>query len=97
MSIYIIRQVGSRYELAKFEDHNTPTDIYSIWRDECNCPGAYKPYTRGERKPCKHTEILKRWLDYGDDKIGMVYDSETDSFFRMFKRLDVESYLRSKT
>lgn len=65
MAQYIFRKTKVNYELAKFEDSDTPTDVYSISDRGCNCPSRYRA--------CKHTKMLSEWKKAGAMP-GIVYD-----------------------
>lgn len=69
MSQYVIRKGRLFYELAKFEDSDSPTTVYIFTKRGCSCPAG--------RRSCKHTKILKAWQQAGE-KAGIVYDDEAN-------------------
>jgi hypothetical protein len=68
MSQYLLRKVKTIYELAKFEDSDSPTAVYHISNRGCTCPAG--------RRSCKHTKIIKVWKAMGEPK-GYVFDDES--------------------
>lgn len=51
--MYLVRQVKKDiYEVAKFEDSNFPTDVYTVKSTKCNCPASYRS------KKCKHNLLV---------------------------------------
>lgn len=65
MSQYIMRKGRLFYEIAKFEDSDSPTAVYLFTKRGCNCPAS--------RNSCKHSKILKSWQQSGEI-LGAVYD-----------------------
>lgn len=74
MAQYVIRKNKIDYELAKFEDTDTPIDVYTVSNRGCNCPSRYKS--------CKHTKIVNTWKSSGEP-IGVVYDDSADVIGRL--------------
>ena len=69
MAQYIIRKNKHDYELAKFEDSDSPTDVYTISARGCNCPSRFKN--------CKHNKMLSLWKK-GGEVVGQVYDDNLE-------------------
>lgn len=67
MSQYIIRKGRLFYELAKFEDSDSPTAVYIFTKRGCSCPAG--------RRSCKHTKILKTWQQAGEIA-GLVFNDD---------------------
>lgn len=67
MSQYILRKGKYFYEIAKFEDSDTPTALYVFTKRGCSCPAG--------RYSCKHTKILKTWQQAGE-VAGQVYNDD---------------------
>ena len=67
MAQYLLRKVKTKYELAKFEDSDSPTAVYSFTNRGCSCPAS--------RHSCKHTKILSAWKALGEPS-GYVFDDE---------------------
>ena len=67
MSQYVIRKGKLFYELAKFEDSDSPTALYVFTQRGCSCPAG--------RRGCKHNKILKAWQQAGE-VAGFVYNDE---------------------
>jgi hypothetical protein len=69
MSQYLLRKVKTIYELAKFEDSDSPTAVYSISNRGCTCPAG--------RRNCKHFAIKNAWKALGEP-IGYVFDDDAN-------------------
>jgi hypothetical protein len=67
VSQYLLRKGKHFYEIAKFEDSDSPTAVYLFTKRGCGCPAG--------RRDCKHTKILKAWQQAGE-VIGFVYNDE---------------------
>jgi len=67
MAQYVVRKGKMFYELAKFEDSDSPTAVYFFTKRGCNCPAG--------RSNCKHFRILKEWQKTGS-VVGSVYTDE---------------------
>lgn len=65
MAQYLVRKGKIFYEMAKFEDSDSPTSVYLFTPRGCSCP-SYS-------SSCKHTKILKAWKKAGEIP-GTVYD-----------------------
>lgn len=65
MSQYLLRKAKGTYELAKFEDSDSPTAVYRFSYRGCSCPAG--------RRSCKHNKILKTWQSLGEPT-GYVFD-----------------------
>lgn len=65
MAEYLARKGKDFYELAKFEDSDTPTAVYIFTERGCSCPSY--------RRSCKHLAIMKAWKRAGEP-VGVVYD-----------------------
>ncbi len=65
MSQYVLRKGTHFYEIAKFEDSDSPTAVYIFTKRGCSCPAG--------RRSCKHTSILKEWQKTGE-VAGTVYN-----------------------
>ena len=53
MPQYIVRKGKYNYEVAKFDDTDTPVDVYRFHARGCSCPAR--------SKSCKHTKMLNAW------------------------------------
>ena len=72
---YLIRKNNNvDVEVAKFEDDNQPLDIYTISSRGCSCPAAWR------RKTCKHTRMVKFWLNKLDAEIGAVLGLDESNY-----------------
>lgn len=66
MSDYLLRKKGiNRYAIAKFEDSDSPIDVYNITSGKCSCPSRYAN--------CKHSKLLKIWKQK-EEPLGVIYD-----------------------
>ncbi len=66
MSQYIFRK-AFYYEIAKFEDSDSPTAVYRFTPRGCSCPAG--------RRGCKHTKLLTAWKAAGEP-LGAVYNDD---------------------
>ena len=57
MANYLVRKGKFTYEVAKFEESNTPVGVYRITDSRCDCPAR--------TRSCKHLSILKAWQSAG--------------------------------
>jgi hypothetical protein len=69
MAQYLLRKGKHFYELAKFEDSDAPTALYSFTKRGCTCPAG--------RRGCKHTKIMISWKALGEPA-GYVFDDEAN-------------------
>lgn len=69
MSEYLLRKGSMFYEVAKFENSDSPTAVYRFTQRGCSCPAG--------RRGCKHTKIMKAWKSAGEP-LGFVYDDEAN-------------------
>jgi hypothetical protein len=69
MAQYLVRKGKINYEMAKFEDSDSPTAIYSFYERGCSCPSR--------SRSCKHHKILKEWKKAGEP-LGVVYNDEAE-------------------
>jgi hypothetical protein len=67
MAQYLLRKGTINYELAKFEDSDAPTALYSFTKRGCTCPAG--------RRGCKHVKIITTWKALGEP-IGYVFNDE---------------------
>jgi hypothetical protein len=67
MPEYILRKGLTFYEVAKFEDSDSPTAVYKFTQRGCTCPAG--------RRGCKHTKILKAWKT-AKEPLGFVYNDD---------------------
>lgn len=67
MSQYLLRRGPLHYEVAKFDDSDSPIDVYTIYPRRCSCPAM--------SKSCKHVKMLNAWVKAGEP-IGAVFDDE---------------------
>lgn len=74
MAEYLVRKGKIRYELAKFEDSDTPTAVYSFYERGCSCPSR--------NRSCKHTKILNTWKA-ANEPVGVVYNDEAEIIGRL--------------
>jgi hypothetical protein len=74
MPQYIFRKNKTSYDLAKFDDSDTPIDVYNISSKGCNCPSRYRS--------CKHTKMLAEWEKIGAIP-GIVYDDNMEIIGRL--------------
>jgi len=75
MAQYIIRRGKFNYEVAKFDDTDTPLEIYQFYSRGCGCPAR--------TRSCKHTRILNKWKRAGTPK-GMVYNDDGQAIGNIF-------------
>ena len=69
MSEYVLRKGLHFYEIAKFEDTDSPTAIYKFTTRGCSCPAG--------RRSCKHTKILNKWKQ-DNEPAGHVYNDSAE-------------------
>ena len=67
MANYLVRKGKFTYEVAKFEESNTPVGIYRITDSRCDCPAR--------TRSCKHLSILKAWQDNGKTEGSIISDN----------------------
>ena len=72
---YLIRAVANTVEVAKFEDTATPTELYTISKNTCNCPSRYSN--------CKHKKIMKDWISQGSTE-GDIYSDDATKMGNLF-------------
>lgn len=65
MAQYLIRKGKLVHEVSKFDDSDTPLDVYTISSRGCNCPAR--------SRNCKHYRMKKAWETNGS-LLGEVYD-----------------------
>lgn len=65
MAQYLLRKGKRFYEIAKFEDSDSPVAVYSFTTRGCSCPAG--------RRSCKHTQILTAWKR-AKEVPGMVFN-----------------------
>ena len=75
MPQYIARRGRYNYEIAKFDDTDSPLDIYHFTQRGCSCPA----YVRS----CKHNRILSKWKRTGE-KNGEVYNDQAQLLGNIF-------------
>ena len=75
MSQYIVRKGKFGHEIAKFNDSDSPLDIYYFTQRGCSCPA----YLRS----CKHNRILNKWKRAGE-KNGEVYNDQAQILGNIF-------------
>lgn len=66
MAQYLLRK-AFYYEIAKFEDSDSPIAVYRFTPRGCSCPAG--------RRGCKHVKILNAWKTAGA-VAGAVYNDE---------------------
>ena len=76
MAQYLIRRGKFSNELAKFEDSDYPTDVYTIGDRGCSCPSRYRA--------CKHTRIVAAWTKAGSPE-GVVLDDDASIIGNIFE------------
>lgn len=69
MSEYLVRKGKLFYEIAKFEDSDSPTDVYTFYARGCSCPA------RGAS--CKHSRILNTWKKM-KEPVGTVFNDNAE-------------------
>jgi hypothetical protein len=56
---YLVRKVGSKFEVTKWGDSSEPVSTYHVWEKRngwgCNSPGCYR------KTKCKHARIVISW------------------------------------
>ena len=81
MPQYMVRKGKIGHEIAKFDDTDSPVDVYTITSRGCSCPAR--------SRSCKHTRILRAWssnivegIVYSDDaqEIGNIFSFNTNSY-----------------
>ena len=63
------------YEVAKFDDTDTPVDVYRFHARGCSCPAR--------SKSCKHTKMLNAWKRAGSPE-GVVYNDSIEEISNIF-------------
>ena len=66
MANYLVRKGKFTYEVAKFEESNTPVGVYRITSSRCDCPAR--------TRKCKHISILKAWESAGKVEGSIISD-----------------------
>ncbi len=74
MPQYMVREGKYGHEIAKFDDSNTPLDVYTINSRGCSCPAR--------SRSCKHTRILRAWRSSTLE--GMVFDDDAQEIGNIF-------------
>ena len=74
MPQYMVREGKYGHEIAKFDDSNTPLDVYTINSRGCSCPAR--------SRSCKHTRILRAWRNSTLE--GMVFDDDAQDIGNIF-------------
>jgi hypothetical protein len=74
MPQYMVRKGKIGYEIAKFDDTDTPVDVYTVGHRGCSCPAR--------SRSCKHVKILKAWLKTSEE--GVVYDDAANNIGNIF-------------
>jgi hypothetical protein len=74
MPQYMVRKGKIGYEIAKFDDTDTPVDVYTVGYRGCSCPAR--------SKSCKHVKIIKAWLKTNEE--GVVYDDAANNIGNIF-------------
>jgi hypothetical protein len=69
MAQYLVRKGKFNYEIAKFDDSSSPTEVYLFSQRGCGCPAR--------SKSCKHTRIVTAWTKAGRP-VGAVYDDSAN-------------------
>ena len=75
MAQYIIRRGKFNDEVAKFDDTDTPLEVYQFYSRGCACPAR--------TRSCKHTRILNKWRRAGRPE-GMVYNDDGQAIGNIF-------------
>ena len=75
MAQYIIRRGKFNHEMAKFDDTDTPVEVYQFYSRGCGCPAR--------TRSCKHTRILSKWKRAGTPE-GIVYDDDAQAIGNIF-------------
>ena len=74
MPQYMVREGKYGHEIAKFDDSNTPLDVYTINSRGCSCPAR--------SRSCKHTLILSAWRSSTLE--GIVFDDDAQEIGNIF-------------
>jgi len=95
MPLYNMKENGSGYKIAKFDDDLNPEEksVYTVTATECTCPSGHRP-------TCRHRQMLPefqatgrvntRWfLEFDnrewfflDDRIGLVNEARVRRSWR---------------
>mgnify|MGYP001156758556 FL=1 len=75
MPQYIVRKGKYNYEVAKFDDTDTPVDVYRFHARGCSCPAR--------SKSCKHTKMVNAWKRAGSPE-GVVYNDSIEEISNIF-------------
>ena len=75
MAQYIIRRGKFNHEVAKFDDTDTPVEVYQFYARGCGCPAR--------TRSCKHARILGKWKRAGTPE-GVVYDDDAQAIGNIF-------------
>lgn len=75
MAEYLLRKGKRFYEIAKFEDSDEPTAVYSFTTRGCSCPSW--------GRTCKHDSILKAWKKAGEVP-GVVYNDKAQVVTQLY-------------
>jgi len=74
MAEYLVRSVKHGYEVAKFEESNSPLGVYRITGSRCFCPAR--------TRCCNHMKIFKAWERNGSN-FGEVYNDSAKVINRL--------------
>lgn len=66
MANYLVRKGKFTYEVAKFEESNTPSGLYSITSNRCDCPAR--------TRSCKHVRMVDAWKKEGQVEGAILSD-----------------------
>ena len=75
MPQYIVRKGKYNYEVAKFDDTDTPVDVYHFYTRGCSYPAR--------TRSCKHTKMVNAWKRAGFPE-GVVYNDNVDEISNIF-------------
>ncbi len=66
-SLYNCKHAGDQYRITKFDAHMNVEASYLCTEKECECPA-------GQRKRCRHREMLPRFIQRGTVGTEWCYD-----------------------
>mgnify|MGYP007077460183 CR=1 FL=1 len=75
MPQYMVRKGKIGHEIAKFDDTDSPVDIYTITSRGCSCPAR--------TRSCKHIRIVKAW-EKAAKQLGLVFDDNAKVIGNIF-------------